>query len=438
MPRPGPRPYECVRRAWHSDRHQPIRGSLIQEVFRVVNEIHSSATRKNKEWQEKLPVVVFKAEEIMYSKANSEAEYGDLSTVRERVNDAINTIIRRDESTETGDLLQPCIEAALNLGCAVRRASRSQRHNNPKFYLSPNTQEPTSMPPRIPDNATHKGSPQLPPLHSGNQTTSPRFMSHYSTLTRPTTMNFSHLGSGSCSPVIQDNPMTSYELPFSSEGYPQSGNNQLVPMETPMSNLGCVYPLYYGSCFQAEEPNFSFQIPQNSNSNRVVVGTPFVQSIPEPAEMGFLQNLFPFDGSLNASNRLSQVELRDTSENPPETGCDLSLRLGPLSAPCISAESSWTREVEDVGSSSSREGSKFQDLSPGKDKGFSFFPRDNAEDPLESCSSKWSSAGEGLNMEATVRKRKAPVSNSAEDGRFCLQPNRPSGQFFGRMRKPGP
>ncbi|MCI18602.1 hypothetical protein A2U01_0039757, partial [Trifolium medium] len=23
MPRPGPRPYECVRRAWHSERHQP-------------------------------------------------------------------------------------------------------------------------------------------------------------------------------------------------------------------------------------------------------------------------------------------------------------------------------------------------------------------------------------------------------------------------------
>lgn len=41
-------------------------------VIRVVNEIHSSATKKNKEWQEKLPIVVLKAEEIMYSKANSE------------------------------------------------------------------------------------------------------------------------------------------------------------------------------------------------------------------------------------------------------------------------------------------------------------------------------------------------------------------------------
>jgi hypothetical protein len=41
-------------------------------LIRVVNDIHSSATKKNKEWQEKLPMVVLKAEEIMYSKANSE------------------------------------------------------------------------------------------------------------------------------------------------------------------------------------------------------------------------------------------------------------------------------------------------------------------------------------------------------------------------------
>lgn len=34
MPRPGPRPYECVRRAWHSERHQPVRGSIIQQIFR--------------------------------------------------------------------------------------------------------------------------------------------------------------------------------------------------------------------------------------------------------------------------------------------------------------------------------------------------------------------------------------------------------------------
>ncbi|KAL0687114.1 hypothetical protein Bca4012_086791 [Brassica carinata] len=138
MPRPGPRPrpYECIRRVWHSDRHQPIRGLLIQEIFRIVCEIHSQSTKKNTEWQEKLPVVVLRAEEIMYSKANSEAEYMDMNTLLDRTNEAINTIIRLDETTEKGEFLQPCIEAALHLGCTPRRASRSQRNINPRCYLS--------------------------------------------------------------------------------------------------------------------------------------------------------------------------------------------------------------------------------------------------------------------------------------------------------------
>ena len=39
-----------------------------------------------------------------------QAEYVSQDTLWDRVNDAVNTIIRRDESTETGDLLPPCIE----------------------------------------------------------------------------------------------------------------------------------------------------------------------------------------------------------------------------------------------------------------------------------------------------------------------------------------
>ncbi|KAK4404162.1 hypothetical protein Sango_0784800 [Sesamum angolense] len=117
MPRPGPRPYECVRRAWHSERHQPMRGLIIQQIFRLVHDNHPSATKKNKEWQEKLPIVVLRAEEIMYSKANSEAEYSDSETLWDRVNDAVDTIIRKDESTESGELLPPCVEGA-HLSCA--------------------------------------------------------------------------------------------------------------------------------------------------------------------------------------------------------------------------------------------------------------------------------------------------------------------------------
>ncbi|XP_057873014.2 uncharacterized protein LOC131079139 [Cryptomeria japonica] len=128
MPRPGPRPYECIRRAWHSDRHHPLRGRLIQEIFRIADEIHTPTTRRNKEWQKKLPLVVLRAEEILYSKANSEAEYVDLKTLRSRIEDAVNIMIRRDESTENGQYLEPCVEAALYVGCPPKKASRNQRH----------------------------------------------------------------------------------------------------------------------------------------------------------------------------------------------------------------------------------------------------------------------------------------------------------------------
>ncbi|CAN6918231.1 unnamed protein product [Brassica oleracea] len=141
MPRPGPRPYECVKRAWHSDRHQPIRGSIISQIFRLSMEAHSAATKKNKEWQEKLPVVVLKAEEIMYSKANSEVL---ILTLVLCVFVYQNFADFEDETTETGLLLPPCVEAALNLGCTAVRASRSQRHSNVRTYLCPKFQQPVS------------------------------------------------------------------------------------------------------------------------------------------------------------------------------------------------------------------------------------------------------------------------------------------------------
>ena len=50
----------------------------------------------------------------------AQTEYMDLGTLWDRVNDAINTIIRRDESTETGELLPPCIEGTyFSLYCMI-------------------------------------------------------------------------------------------------------------------------------------------------------------------------------------------------------------------------------------------------------------------------------------------------------------------------------
>ncbi|KAI5073882.1 hypothetical protein GOP47_0011895 [Adiantum capillus-veneris] len=136
MPRPGPRPYECIRRAWHSDSHQPLRGTLIHEIFRLVNELHSTSTRRKKEWQEKLPIVVLRAEEILYSKANSEGEYADVETLRSRLDDAVNTMIRREDGEEEGLYLVPCVEAALSLGCVPKKTPRSQRQGSSRQLLN--------------------------------------------------------------------------------------------------------------------------------------------------------------------------------------------------------------------------------------------------------------------------------------------------------------
>ncbi|KAA8525471.1 hypothetical protein F0562_007326 [Nyssa sinensis] len=442
MPRPGPRPYECVRRAWHSDRHQPIRGSVIQEIFRysslslslkyvykyayrlvymfhesitclirVVNEIHSPATKKNKEWQDKLPIVVLKAEEIMYSKANSEAEYMDLKTLWDRANDAINTIIRRDESTETVGLLQPCIEAALNLGCTPRRASRSQRNSNLRCYLNANTPETTCVSYNS-ENTTE-----------GSNTTNIQFMSHYSSFMKSGTMNSIHLGSESRCPITQNN--TTNKSPFLSTNFPPHGTNQCLPMESyPSSNSCSIYPLYYGNYFQSQESQSGFGIPSKSNSHPM-----------ESAEMGVLQNLLSHN--VDASNKIPQAELGDSPENLTNIGCDLSLRLGPLSVPCINVETSWLQEVEDVGSSTSREGSKLSAILPQMDKEFSFFPKVKADDPLDSYSSKWNSEDEKMNVEATMRKRKAVFSHSSEDGGFFWQPKLPYNHLTGRMSNAG-
>ncbi|XP_062024637.1 uncharacterized protein LOC133740706 isoform X2 [Rosa rugosa] len=329
MPRSGPRPYECIRRAWHSDRHQPVRGSLIKEIFSVANEIHSSATRKNKEWQEKLPIVVLKAEEIMYSKANSEAEYTDLKTLWDRANDAINTIIRRDESIETGEeFLQPCIEAALNLGCVARRASRSQRYSNPRCYLSPITSDVPS--------------------------------------------------------VVEK-----------AENVPPCGYDQCSPRDIRATSNMSSYPLYYGNCPQFEELKHGF----------VSLPKPVPNPI-KPAKMSVIPNLFR-NGDKPSNS--SQKGPRDYPDQSPDTiWCDLSLRLGSLSSRCPGSESNPAQKVKDVGA---QEGSKCTDQPSQLDKELSFFPKGNDRVPIGSNSGRWSFEGEFMNVQSTMRKRKADFNH---------------------------
>ncbi|XP_030473652.2 uncharacterized protein LOC115691208 isoform X2 [Syzygium oleosum] len=384
MPRPGPRPYECVRRAWHSDRHQPMRGSIIQQIFRVVKEAHSAATKKNREWLEKLPTVVLKAEEIMYSKANSEAEYMDLETLWERVNDAINTIIRRDESTETGDLLPPCVEAALNLGCVAVRASRSQRHNNFRTYLTPRVREPVAEMSGTSDKITDRRFPHLPAVHS---TQFPNVASH--------------------------------PLPFDSS--PRRFNG-LMTMETnTFMNFGSVYPLYYGTHYQAEELRTVSQVPDDAGT--ILVGTPIGTSIPESTEAGMLRNVLSHNSSEGSLNIIGRVNARNTGEKSSEEKCDLSLRLSLNSDRCASMRISPVPEAEDFDLNCSQERMALAASQMQVNKEFCFLPgRTSSTEQLEFSPCKWISEDEGRIFDATIRKRKEPFGNNEGAGQFFWQP----------------
>ncbi|WVZ18456.1 hypothetical protein V8G54_005778 [Vigna mungo] len=332
MPRPGPRPYECMRRAWHSDHHHPIRGSVIRRIFRVAAQFHSLSTKNNKEWQQKLPVVVLRAEEIIYSKANSEAEYLNPDTLLHRLNDAINTIIRREETNETGKLLPPCIEAALNLGCKPVRTSRSDRHNNSRTYLtSRNQQYPFSVSPE--SVASSNALAFFPVSDSSHQTS----LNNYSLLN-----NFAAVH---------------HHQPF-----PVQSN--------PSLNFGSVYPLCYG--FEPQEPRLRINNPGNTYSDTIFVGTPVITPALEPSRMDPLRNLY-CGGVHYPPNRIVKETAVSVAEEESRAGeCDLSLRLGL----CLQTnKTSSAYGLEDGRLRVSQEASKFGHSSQQINEGYCFYPR---------------------------------------------------------------
>ncbi|KAL2507026.1 uncharacterized protein Fot_30673 [Forsythia ovata] len=326
MPRPGPRPYECVRRAWHSDTHHPIRGSLIQEIFRIVNEVHSSTTKKNKEWQENLPIVVLKAEEIMYSKANSEAEYSDLKTLWHRVNEAIDTIIRRDESSETGKFLQPCIEAALYLGCTPRRSSRSQRNDIPRYYLRPETPDATSVPPSNLDSKL-----------LGDYTSKSQLMLQYSKFMTSTAINSSFSCANVDNLVVRNKDCNNVKFPVLPKNLIPSGSYQSEPIQASWS----VYPLYYSNQLQFDDPRFSLKQPSNSYSHPT-----------ENDKISAIQN----HSSCKPDPPNITLPVKLDSNNPSEIQCDLALRLGSPAVSCTSMENGCPQEEENGDLGNAREG----------------------------------------------------------------------------------
>ncbi|KZV47629.1 hypothetical protein F511_14415 [Dorcoceras hygrometricum] len=311
MPRQGPRPFECVRRAWHSDKHHPMRGSLIQEIFRIVNDVHCPATRKNREWQEKLPIVVLRAEEIMYSKANSEAEYSDLRTLWERVNNAIDTIIRRDKSTETGELLQPCIEAALLLGCTPRRTSRSQCNDSPRCYLRPQIPGDTSISPSSDNFAINN----------------PHIIRHAQYVT-PNTENSMYSCLKFDNYSIRDLNYNDEKFHVLPKEYAPSDNHHISAETLAAVNACSVYPLYNNYQIQPRSSNCHSKKPSNSSSCLMDVD-----------KLVATRNLSPDE--LDCSSFIHPPNHNYNSDKGYGVKCDLTLRLGSLVVPCARIERSW-------------------------------------------------------------------------------------------------
>jgi hypothetical protein len=228
---------------------------------------------------------------------------------------------------------------------------------------------------------------------------------------KPTTL----ISTNPKSPVALHNDCASNKPPFSSENVRPSSNNPSLPMENyPASNFYSVYPLYYGNLRQFEEPWPDFAISKLTSNTL------------EPAKMGVESR---FCCNVDASYQMTETNTRRTPANTFHSGCDLSLRLGPVPVTCPSVGKSNLKDVEDVGSGSGQ--------SPQVDKKLSFCPGGNVYGPTDSCSSKWSFEGKYRNEEATARKRKADFNQPAEDQPLFWQPNLPCSHLTGSMRNAG-
>lgn len=254
-----------------------------------------------------------------------------------------------------------------------RRTSRSQRNNNPRCYLNPGIQEPSSV----------ENVPQ------GNHLIHSQGMAPYCSFMKQTMSTAQNL-------VVQNINGCANKLPFASQNVPPSGNKQCLSMEN-YPAAPSAYPLYYGTCFKFEEIPLEFEN-------------------------------FP-----NPTSKNSQRYIQDTPDNPQDIGCDLSLRLGPFSVPCPNFEHNQQEQVKEVGSCS-QEGNKIGDLAPQLNKQLLFATKTNITYPLDACSSQWSVEGD---VDTNMRKPKAVSAHSLEDEHFGWQPKLPCSQLTGRMKSAG-
>ncbi|KAM1013717.1 hypothetical protein FF1_043611 [Malus domestica] len=196
-----------------------------------------------------------------------------------------------------------------------------------------------------------------------------QYRPHCSSHVNPKTINSTHLAFESRCPVVINNDCSTMKFTVAFENVPPSGYDHLFPREKPATSNFPKYPLCYGNLPQFEELKAGF-----------VVHSKLVSNLLKPAKMGVIPNLL-YNG--DKANNNTRTHTRDYPESPYMIGCDLSLRLGPLSSQCQSSENSQAQEGKKVGV---QEGTKCSDQSLRFDKQFPLIPEGNEYGPINSWS----------------------------------------------------
>lgn len=292
------------------------------------------------------------------------------------------------------------------------RASRSQRHNNFGTYLTQRVREPVAEMSGTSDKLTDRRFPHSPAVHS----------TQFPKVARSETASSHLLAAEHSNHVTERHELASpcsHPLPFDSS--PRRFNG-LMTMETnTLMNFGSVYPLYYGTHYQAEELRTVSQVPDDAGT--VLVGTPIGTSIPESTEAGMLRNVLSHNSSEGSLNIIGRVNARNTGEKSSEEKCDLSLRLSLNSDPCASMRISPVPAAEDFDLNCSQERMELTASQMQVNKEFCFLPgRTSTTEQLEFLPCKWISEDEGRIFDATIRKHKEPFGNNEGAGQFFWQP----------------
>lgn len=288
------------------------------------------------------------------------------------------------------------------------RASRSQRHNNPRTYLRPSYQESSDhMSTKFLNENVNERSSDITPAQTSNT----------SMLKIPGNVDSSRLAWESNKRITPNT--SSFEKPHSIV----NKNNIEVDFNTSLSR-GSVYPLYYGTSFGPEGSQSGFREPKKPDS--IIIGVPVFSSKSVPNEGGCLQNFFPYHDDKNVAKERGEAASKINKGKGADIGFDLSLRLGPFSDPgstsgCV---------TDNVGHRVSH--------SEGLPKeGFPFFPMESAYNSIRLHQSKWNAESENKNTELDSRTRKLLFSGDVESNQFFWSQDSTSNYFAGQMRRPG-